>query len=333
MKKQYALFLLTLLVSALLCGCVGTTVVVGGDCTCSETEPYVPEAGEVKTGLGVLTTATASDGKISYQVLMAAVAVDEKGIITDCVIDGVSADVQISSVTEAWTQEVQTKNELGKSYGMVTWGGAKYEWNVQAENFASYVKGKTAQQVAGVAVTESGKPADSDLAASVTISIGDFMQVVQLAVANAQYGGADSADELVLAATPTLSGEKDSYVQLEMDVTALNRRNGKITACTIDGVQAKVEFQADGSVTTELPAAFKTKKELGDDYGMVAWGGARYEWYEQAENFAGYVVGKTGAEVSGIAVSESGKPTDSDLVASVTISIGGFQTLIGKAMQ
>jgi hypothetical protein len=65
---------------------------------------------------------------------------------------------------------------------------------------------------------------------------------------------------------------------------------------------------------------------------MVAWGGAKYEWYQQAANFAAYVTGKTAAQVAGIAVTE-GKPSDADLSTSVTIAIGGFQALIAKAMR
>ncbi len=336
MKKNLSILVSMLLVATLLCGCVGTTVV---NCTCSDGgSTYVPKAGEVKTGLAVLTDVTSADGKITYTLLMAAVAVDDEGVITDCVIDGISADVTIADITANWTKEVKTKNELGDSYGMVAWGGAKYEWNKQAENFANYVKGKTVAQVKGIAVSESGKPADSDLAASVTIAIGDFMEVVEKAVTNAAYRGADSADALILAATPALSGaeaanEAKGNVQLDMDITALTRKDGVITSCTIDAVQAKVEFDGDGKVTTDLTAGFKTKNELGKDYGMVAWGGAKYEWNQQAENFANYVKGKTAAEVHGIAVGEGGKPGDVDLSTSVTIAIGGFQALVEKAMK
>ena len=64
---------------------------------------------------------------------------------------------------------------------------------------------------------------------------------------------------------------------------------------------------------------------------MVAWGGAVAEWNEQAASFAAYVTNKTAADVAGIAV-EEGKPTEADLVSSVTIRIGDFQALIAKAM-
>ena len=53
--------------------------------------------------------------------------------------------------------------------------------------------------------------------------------------------------------------------------------------------------------------------------------------YEGVE-FAG-LHGKTAAEVAGIAVNEKTAPTDTDLSATVTIAIGGFQALIAKAAQ
>jgi len=111
--------------------------------------------------------------------------------------------------------------------------------------------------------------------------------------------------------------------------------NGEtITGCYIDALQAKVSFDAAGALTTDVSVAPLTKNELGPDYGMVAWAGAKYEWNEQAANFAAYVTGKTAADVAGIAVTETTKPADgTDLAASVTITIGGFQALIAKAAQ
>ena len=107
-----------------------------------------------------------------------------------------------------------------------------------------------------------------------------------------------------------------------------------ITSCIIDSVQAKIEFDGNGQITTDLSAAFKSKNQLGADYGMVAWGGAIAEWNEQAASFARYVTGKTAAEVADIAITESTKPADgTDLSTSVTIAIGGFQALIAKALQ
>ena len=50
--------------------------------------------------------------------------------------------------------------------------------------------------------------------------------------------------------------------------------NGVITDCTIDSLGTSVKFNAEGAVTTDLTAPIQTKNELGENYGMVAWGGA-----------------------------------------------------------
>ena len=101
----------------------------------------------------------------------------------------------------------------------------------------------------------------------------------------------------------------------------------------IDSLQAKVEYDAAGTITTDVSAAPKTKNRLGYDYGMVAYKASAIgkEWFEQVENFCVYITGKTFAEVAGIAVTETTAPSDVDLAAGTTIAIGGFQKLITKA--
>ncbi|MBO5070948.1 MAG: hypothetical protein J6C37_11395, partial [Roseburia sp.] len=59
------------------------------------------------------------------------------------------------------------------------------EWNEQAAAYAAYAVGKTLDEVNGTAVTE-GVPSDADLAASVTIHIGDFNTVLTKAVNSAK---------------------------------------------------------------------------------------------------------------------------------------------------
>ena len=62
---------------------------------------------------------------------------------------------------------------------------------------------------------------------------------------------------------------------------------------------------------------------------MKAYGGATYEWDQQAEAFSQFIAGKTPAEVAGLATPE-GYASDADLSTSVTIRITGFQALIAK---
>ena len=355
MKKIIALILtLTLLVS--LTGCVGTTVVIG-ECTCpagshTEPDPVVPFDGALKTGLSVSvniadsTSATAdAAGAAKYDVTLAAVTVDDNGVIVSCVIDSIPATVNFDAtgaITSDVNANVLTKNELGESYGMVAWGGAIAEWDKQVAAVAKYAEGKTVEQLKnGDIDMTTGKAKDgTDLKSSATIYLAGYVYAIEAAVNNAKHLGAQAGDELVLAtlnntkSSTAATAEKAGNAQLDADITVLTRKDGKITSCYIDSVQAKVAFDATGTITTDLSAKIQTKNELGEGYGMKAWGGAIAEWNEQAASFASYVTGKTAAEVAGIAITESTKPAEgTDLSSSVTISIGGFQALIAKAMQ
>lgn len=349
--KQKVTFLLALtLILSLLSGCAGTPVVYYTNCTCptgGHTSPAPtnpPAEGAVKTGLAVITSVSDSENAThaNYDVTLVAVTVDDKGVIDSCVIDSIGTKVTFDAtgtITADLNAEIKSKNELGDSYGMVNYGGAQYEWYQQAAALADYAKGKTVAELKNGAIDETGKaPAGSDLASTATIYLGGYVSAIEIAVNNAKHLGAQAGDTLKLAAISGITDSKsaadgkDGTAQLNVDVTALTVKNDVITSCYIDSVQAKVTFDATGTITSDLTAPVQTKNQLGDSYGMVSWGGAKYEWYQQAENFSTYVTGKTAAQVAGIAVTE-GKPSDADLSASVTIAIGGFQALIAKAMQ
>lgn len=349
--KKIALILVLVLVAGIAAGCMGTPVIYYTNCTCptgshgtnvDTTKPTVGE-GAVKTGLAIVTSVGKSENaKVAdYDVTLVAVTVDDKGVITDCIVDSIGAKVNFDAtgkVTSDLTAEVKTKNELGDDYGMKAYGGAKYEWYEQAAALADYAVGKTVEELRSGAIDESGKaPEGSDLASTATIYLGGYVSAIEEAVKNAQHLGAQAGDELKLATVNSIgssasaTAEKAGTAQLDSTVTALTVKDGVITSCYIDSVQAKVAFDNKGVISTDLTAAVQTKNQLGDKYGMVAWGGAKHEWNEQAASFAAYVTGKTAAEVAGIAVSE-GKPADADLSSSVTIAIGDFQKLIAKAL-
>ena len=351
MKKTIALILTLTMLTALLAGCTGITVVIG-ECTCpNEPDSYIPAEGALKTGLSVSVniadsaSATAeAKGAAKYDITVAAVTVDDKGVIVSCVIDSIPATVEFDAkgnITTDLTAAVLTKNELGENYGMKAWGGAIAEWDEQVAAVAKYAVGKTVEQLKnGDIDMTTGKAKDgTDLSASATIYLAGYVYAIEAAVNNAKHMGAQAGDELVLASVNSIASstpataEKAGNAQLDSDIVALTTKDGKITSCYIDAVQAKIGFDTTGTITTDLTAAVQTKNELGENYGMKAWGGAKAEWNEQAAAFAAYVTGKTAAEVAGIAITETTKPADgSDLASSVTISIGGFQALIAKAL-
>lgn len=348
--KKFNVILSLVLIVCLLSGCAGSTVVYYSDCTCPAdshvqqnpaTDVPVLTEGSVKTGLAIVAgaeTGTKDDNyTVEYDVTLVAVLVDDNGVIQDCVIDSLGATLTFDNsgaIVTDLAAAVLTKNELGDSYGMKAYGGATYEWYEQAAALADFAVGKTVEELRAGAVNESGKAADADLASTATIYLGGYVQAIEKAVANAQHLGAQAGDELRLASLNSLADstgvteEAPGWAKLNVDVTAVTMNGEVITSCVIDSLQAEVPFYADG--TADIPR-FSTKNERGEGYGMKAWGGAKFEWYEQAANFAAYVTGKTAAEVAGIAIDETTKPTDADLSASVTISIGGFLTLIAKA--
>ena len=345
--KKFSVILTLILVLSLLAGCAGTTVVYQTNCTCPvgthdvavqetpATEAPATEApaveGAVKTGLAVVASikitdpTEEADGTASYDVTYAAVNVDDNGVITACKFDSLGADVAFAADGTIKTAdgEVLTKHEKGFDYGMVAYGGSTYEWFEQANSVAAYAVGKTVEELKAGAIDESGYAVDVDLKSSASINLYGYVAAIEAAVNNAKHLGAQAGDELKLTSFNALS-----VGNLNGDVVALTMKDGVITSCYIDSLQAALNVAEDGTVSV---GNTQSKNALGFDYGMVAYAGATYEWFEQAAGFAAYVTGKTPADVAGIAVDESTYPTDTDLTASCTIAIGGFQGLIAKA--
>ena len=337
-----------LLAALLLTGCSGTAVVNYDDCDCPEEneqlEQTPPQSGSsttaLKTGLAVIAGVSDSRNaeQVDYNVTITAVAVDGDGIIRQCIIDGISAQVALDAagnITSDITAAVPTKNELGEAYGMKTYGGATYEWDEQAEALADYAVGKTAEELQRSALNAEGYAAAPELATSATIKLDTLVQAVVQAVNGAQQRGMQAGDTLQLAVISSLSGSTSAtaasagIAQLDSDFAVVSRSGNTISSCYIDSLQAKVTFDAAGTITSDIAAPVPTKNELGEAYGMKAYGGATYEWDQQAEAFSRFVTGKTFAEVAGLATPE-GYASNADLSASVTIRITGFQALIAK---
>ena len=375
MKKFFALTMACAMLTGVLSGCGSTAVVHVSDAdllaadtgsTTEETtmestestgtEETTTEEGEtaevtgaypVKTGLAVQGSLTSSkpaadgeDGLAQADVNIVAVTVTDEGIIESCVIDAVQIKMNFDaagSITSDLTAPVLSKVERGDDYGMVVASSIGKEWYEQAQALADYVEGKTIAEVRTMAVDEATKPTDVDLASSVTISIGSYLDMIGMAYNNAVHLGAQSGDELSIAQETSIgdstSATADALGALSgtVNVSAVTTNGGVITSCVIDAIQPKVEFDTTGTITTDLTPPVESKNYLGTDYGMSKASAIGKEWNEQAAAFAAYTVGKTADEVTGIAVSETGGAADADLAASCSIAIGGFQSVVAKA--
>ncbi|MBB2181673.1 hypothetical protein H0486_02125 [Lachnospiraceae bacterium MD1] len=136
-----------------------------------------------------------------------------------------------------------------------------------------------------------------------------------------------------IAKSKDASAEGDGLAEVDSTVVAvLVGKDGKILDCKIDVAQTKMNFSTEGKLTTDIATVFQSKQELGDAYGMKKASGISKEWFEQANAFADYVVGKTVDEVKGIAVNEDGTAKDADLAASVTVHINEFVEGVEKAV-
>ena len=356
MKKTISIILTLTVVMALLAGCAGkpaTSQPAGGqDQTAEENNTPDTETNTgapVKTGLSMVVNVSKSedpsaegDGSAQANISLVAVTVGDDGVIDDCVIDAIQSKIGFNTAGQLTTDPATTfasKNELGEAYGLKKASSIGKEWNEQAAAMAEYAVGKTVEELKGIAVNENGAPAEADLAASVTLSIGDFIAGIEDAVNNAQHLGAKAGDELKLTTTTDMSNSKDAsaegdgLVQADAIVAAVTFDGDTITSCCIDAAQASVNFNTEGVITTDLAAEQPTKNQLGEAYGMKKASSIGKEWNEQAAAFCAYVTGKTADEVSAIAVNEWTSPADADLAASVTIGIGDFQALIAKAAE
>ena len=375
MRNKIAIILSSVMAVSLLAGCTGTPVVYNNSCECNyvageytqlleeirdavksgaiqvavpqETQTADSADVAVKTGLSVManladsTNADAENaGAAKYDITVAAVSVDDNGVIDACRIDSIPATINFDAegvITTDLAAEILTKDEMGEGYGMKLYGGAKYEWNEQAAALAEYAVGKTLDELKNGAVGETGMAVDADLASTATIYLGGYVAAIEEAVNQAQHLGAKKGDELRLASISGMSSSKSAdaenagCAQLDTDFAVLTLDGDMITSCYLDSLQAKVNFDAEGVITTDLAADVLTKNELGENYGMKLYAGAAYEWNEQAASFAAYATGKTAAEVAGIAVNEKTAPTDADLASTVTIAVAGLQAVIEKA--
>lgn len=299
------------------------------------------EAAAVKTGLSIATSMSAAkNGGVQVTINFTAVTVDDNGVIDAVVFDSLQATVGVDAAGQLTTDPAtlfQSKNELGEAYGMKVASSIGKEWNEQAAAFAAYCSGKTLDEVKAMPLTETGAPADVELAAGCTLGAYNFTPAVEAAVANATHMGAKKGDTLKLVHLTSASGSKSATAdaagktQVYANIAALTLNGDVITSCTLDALQATATFDATGAITSDLTAAVSTKNQIGDGYGMRKASSIGAEWFEQAAAFCTYVTGKTLADVAGIAVNESGYPTDAELTAGCTMGVSDYITMLQKA--
>ncbi len=111
------------------------------------------------------------------------------GKITSSVLNASQFSVQFDAtgkITTDLTAPQQDKQQLKEAYGMKAKSGIGKEWYEEANFFANYVKGKTAEEVSAIAVDEKGHATSADVLSGATVGITDFQKVIAAAAATAK---------------------------------------------------------------------------------------------------------------------------------------------------
>ena len=306
-----------------------------------------------KLGMGVVYSDSSTATQAAYSATVAAVVVDENGVIVDAKIDCAQNKMNGDAIDPEKT--FKSKYELGYDYNMVKFSEATNEWFQQADAFAEYVVGKTAEEVAAMPTRVRGEDephpgyvvtTDETLFASCSISIPDFIEAVVKAATD-PYAQEFEASSFALGVACNSTAEdstapadgKNGTIKMYVEFAAATvGEDGKILATVTDAIQPSHEVdEFDEIVKTTYKG---TKKELGFDYNMVKYSEATNEWFQQAAAFEDYCVGKTADEVLALPTRVRGPEeahpgyvvtADEALFASCSISIPGFQSVIAKA--
>ncbi len=331
MKRIFALLLAVLMIFSL--------VACGGD-----------EGAEYKLGMGVVVSMDSSadktqdkDAVARVDATFATVVLDAEGKIVTAKIDCASTEAKVvdGKFVDLDKVNLLTKNEQKDTYGMKAYSGIGKEWYEQASAYADKMVGKTLDDVKKIALNDKGAPADADLSAVCTMAVSDFNAAIVAACEDAQAKTFKTAEEfkLGLDVATDLSKSTDYDADKETNATAkfsstfaatVVDAEGKVISALLDEIDPEIVIDNDGKVTDKKFT--NTKRHLKEDYGMLAYAeNCVGEWYVQGKALTDYIVGKTANEIKAIKT-EGERPTEADLAASVTITIGTYQTVLAQAV-
>ena len=314
----------------------------------ADEEEAVTEGSVALVGLGhnisiAKSTGMSDDDNAQAQadVTVAAVGFDAEGTIISVSIDvaqtkvAFDEDMQVTSDKDAL---VPTKKELGDDYGMIRASGIEKEWYEQIEAFEQWMIGQNIDDVLAVDLNEDSAPDVADLESSVTMTVTGYLAAVEEAWANAvEADGAETVGlgvETHIDKSRDASDEDNAQAQVDTYLTATAfDADGNIVNTLIDVAQVRIAYDEDGQVESDLEAELQTKKERGDDYGMVGASAIDKEWYEQIEAFEAWLVGQTVEEAMSVELNENDAPDVADLESSVTITVTGYLSVVENAFE
>jgi len=347
MKKALSILLVLIFTVGIIAGCSSKNTDV----------PQNDGTGIVKLGLGHITSIASSKDKADgvnpvgqVDTVIAAVGFDKDGKVVKVTIDTAQTKVNFDEnlkLTSDVNAEYKTKVELGDDYGMKKASGIGKEWYEQIAELEKWMIGKTVDEIKAMKTKEkdANHPAVPDvpeLTSSVTVSVQDYIAAVEEAYKNAvQIGnGAKKVGlghVISIGKSTGLDGDKLPLAQVDtvMAATAFDA-DGKVVATIIDTAQTKVNFDENGKVTSDRNAEYKTKVELGDEYGMKKASAIGKEWYEQIAELQKWMQGKTVDEIKAMKTKEKDAshpavPDVPELTSSVTVSVQDYIAAVAES--
>ena len=122
--------------------------------------------------------------------------------------------------------------------------------------------------------------------------------------------------------------------QVDIHVAAVTlKEDGTIASIQIDAIQIKNSVDATGALAADAKKEFTSKHDLGEGYGMKAYGpeGAiGVEWCDQIDNFEKWATGKTLDQIKA-GIGTDGYPTDDTLKSGCTIQMNDIIAAIADA--
>jgi len=178
----------------------------------------------------------------------------------------------------------------------------------------------SASVLAGCGTTSSSEPTSASTSEETNVTSQDTKEA-------GHFGFGGIATYKVTDATEAKVGSVQTDINF---ASILLGKDSKIKQLRLDVVQIKVAANDAGDATVYTSGAdTKSKWELLGAYNMIGASPIGKEWYEQAEAFENFAVGKTVAQL--VALEKEDTNLEGGLAAGVTIHVNGFMDAIVAA--
>ena len=117
--------------------------------------------------------------------------------------------------------------------------------------------------------------------------------------------------------SPSVEGENGKSVVSTTYATVVFDENNIIKKVYIDEVQSKIYFDSNGQIVNKDNNEIRSKRELGNEYGMKAASGIGKEWFEQVNSLENWLVGKNISEISEGVINMGGYGTNGDYADNI----------------